>query len=205
MSNAVLALQLGPAIQLFDLLNEIILGFISLEFEGRGEEIIFLSEGGLSEEELGRVLKLVQGCTLTLFLDLTFEELDHFLMCQNFFVGTSYLIIGGPLFKNRLVRDYNCYEDTLQRITINKDLRYVKGLCYFLLNLVRDHILTLRQFEDVLLSVNNLQAPVWEECSNITCVYPTLGVNGIFSYLGLLVVTLEAAISLVANFASWSR
>lgn len=126
MSNAVLALQLGPAIQLFDLLNEIVLGFISLEFEGRGEEIIFLSEGGLSEEELGRVLKLVQGCTLTLFLDLTFEELDHFLMCQNFFVGTSYLIISRPFFKNRLVRDNNCYEYTLQRVTINKDLRYVK-------------------------------------------------------------------------------
>lgn len=43
----------------------------------------------------------------------------------------------------------------LERVTIDKDLCDVRGLADFLLDIVRDHIFTLRQFEDVLFPVDN--------------------------------------------------
>ena len=43
----------------------------------------------------------------------------------------------------------------LKGVTIDKDLSDVRRLTNFLLDIVRDYVFTLRQFEDVLFPVDN--------------------------------------------------
>ena len=70
------------------------------------------------------------------------------------------------------------------------------------LKLVRDDILSLRQLEDVLQSVDNLDCSVRQNNTNVTSVNPAVLINGLSCFIGLVEVACEAVIASDADLSS---
>jgi len=59
-----------------------------------------------------------------------------------------------------------------QNIVINKAetyRSYKRALQVLVFNILNSHIFSLRQFEDVLFSVDNFHGSIWQPFSNVTC------------------------------------
>jgi len=151
-------LKFGSLIHFFDLLEEIVLGLISLEFKGRSENVILWSEGNISQVEDSRDLETMEAGSLGFSSNFALYEVDDLLIFQNRQVVSSNAIITSPFFENGLVWNNYCNKVALKRVTVDEDLCDILGLRYFALNLVRDYVLTLGQFENILLSVDDFKS-----------------------------------------------
>ena len=76
------------------------------------------------------------------------------------------------------------------------------ALSQFVFNLVWNDVLTLGEFEDVLLSVDNLDYSAWKNNADITSVNPTILINSLSGSFLLSEVTLEDIVTSVANLTS---
>jgi hypothetical protein len=100
-------LKLGSLVHFLYLLEEIVLGFISLEFEGRSQNVILRCKGNVSKMEDSRDLEAMESSAFRLCCNFTLNEVDDLLVLQNLLVVSSNAIFAGPFFENRLVRDYD--------------------------------------------------------------------------------------------------
>jgi hypothetical protein len=90
----------------------------------------------------------------------------------------------------------------LKRVSINKDLLNVLRLLKFLFNFIWCNILTLREFEYVLLSINNFERSIWQEHADVTSMAPPLRIKTVTSLFGLTEIALKDVVSRVADFPS---
>ena len=68
---------------------------------------------------------------------------------------------------------------------MDKTLSYVGTGGVDSLNILRSHVFTVGQLEDLFLVVNDLQSPIRLPLSNITCVKPTIAVKNVGRHLGI--------------------
>lgn len=94
----------------------------------------------------------------------------------------------------------------LERVSIDERLSDIVRLSDLVLDLLGDDVLSLGQFEDIFLSVNDLESTLNDvELANISSVDPTLRVKSFRCQLRLSVIALECDIASVANFSSRQR
>jgi hypothetical protein len=200
------SLKLDAIVHFLNLLKVVVFGLVSLELEGRCQEVILSTEQLVSDVNLSGNFKAKQTAFFTLGLDIIEEEGLCFLILHKLFIrGEFNSILLGPLLKQRLLWDNNGDDIGLKGVTINKDLCDVERLSNLLLNLIRGNVLALSKLEDVLLSVNDLKSAILKEDTNITSVNPPFVINAVFSLVGLTEVTLKVVVALVADLAAWCR
>jgi hypothetical protein len=73
-----------------------------------------------------------------------------------------------PLFDLGHLRDDNSHEPTLEGVSIDKDLSSERRCNVHVLQLLGSDVLTLRELEDVLCSVDDLNRTIWVDHTNIT-------------------------------------
>ena len=94
----------------------------------------------------------------------------------------------------------------LERVSIDERLSDIVRLSDLVLDLLGDDVLSLGQFEDIFLSVNDLESTLNDvELANISSMDPTLRVKSFLCQLRLSVIPLEGNIASVANFTSRQR
>ena len=183
--------------------EEIDLSLVSLEFEGRSQQIVVNAEHLASDVNLSGDFKAEEAAFLALRLDFIEKEGLDLIRFEDLLVRTEVdSVFLSPLFKLRLLWDYDSHNVGLEGVTVDKDLSDVEGLPDLLLNLVGSDVLTLSKLEDVLLSVNDLKGTVGEENTDIASVNPALFVDAVSGLLGLTEVTLKVVVALVANFTT---
>ena len=101
---------------------------------------------------------------------------------------------------NRL-RHHDRHRTTLQRVALHNHLSNERTPRVRTLHLLRRNVLALRQLEQILLSVNDLQAPVRQPHPDIARVEPALLVNGLARLFLVLQVALEDIGTLGTNLA----
>jgi len=94
----------------------------------------------------------------------------------------------------------------LQGISINKGLRNQERLLNFQFYFFRGNIFTLRELENVLLSINNTENTLDRiELSNISGMNPALGIDSFFHKLWLSIVAFESAMTSIADLSARSQ
>jgi hypothetical protein len=109
------------------------------------------------------------------------------------------------LFDGFLIRVYDCDAAVLERVAVNETLldegREHKDVLEFFWR----NVLALRQLEDILGAVDDLDRAVREDLGNVTSSEPALFVERFFGLIVTEEVALENRWSLHANLASWIR
>lgn len=90
-----------------------------------------------------------------------------------------------------------------QRIAVYIDLRNDRCECVRVLDLLKGDVFSLRQLEQVFLSVDNLEATLRIKETDVTGVQPAILIDGFFRVLLILVIALEDVFASNQNFTSW--
>ena len=88
-----------------------------------------------------------------------------------------YVIVGGPFHDPSFFGDHNADAAVLKRVSIDKALGDHRGQAHDILDLLWSDILTLRQLEDILGPVNDLDRSIWVDLDNIACAEPAIVVE----------------------------
>ena len=79
----------------------------------------------------------------------------------------------------------------LVRVAVNKALSYESARLVDILNSLWSNVVSVRQFEDLFLVVNDLKCSILKPLSYITSVKPTIFINNSSGEVGISVVTKE--------------
>lgn len=120
-----------------------------------------------------------------------YEFLDLFVSYQIFdfsFINTKSF---GQSLKSIKVWVNDCNIKVLQTITVNKALGNIRTTKVNVFNLFRCDILSLTQFVNVFLPVNDFQSSVGQNDSNIATVVPTIFIDCLFGVLFIQIIPFE--------------
>ena len=92
-----------------------------------------------------------------------------------------------------------------QRVSMHVDLCDNRRESICILDLLQSHIFTLRQLEQVLLSVDDLQSSFSVNLADITRVKPAFGVECLFCILLVAEIAFEDVLASEKDLASWVR
>ena len=88
-----------------------------------------------------------------------------------------YVIVGGPFHDPSFFGDHNADAAVLKRVSVDQALCDHRGQAHDILDLLGGNILTLRQLEDILGPVNDLDRSIWVDLDNIACAEPAIVVE----------------------------
>jgi hypothetical protein len=131
------------------------------------------------------------------------QELEEALITL---LGALDAVFAGPLLEGGPLGHHDGHEEVLERVSIDERLGDVGRLSDLVLYLLWDDVLSLRELEDVLLSIDDLEGALGDiELADVASVDPALSVEGLLGHLRLAVVALEGDSTAVADFAARDR
>lgn len=116
--------------------------------------------------------------------------------------GCGDVIGAGPIGNPFLVGDDHSHTCVLEGVTVEEGLLDHSGQRHDLLDLLRSDVLSLRELEDVLGTVNNLDRSIREDHADISRQEPAIISEGLCGLIWSLEVASEDGGSLHANFAA---
>lgn len=147
----------------------LLLGLMSLQLEGRGQEIILDRELLMSNIDVLEDLKALEVRLLSKDSKLLLEGGADEGLGTELFVGlVAQLVLVGPQLQGVGIGDYDSDEGGLERVAVYKDLGDEVVLGEDGLDLLGGDIFTLCQLEDVLDTVNDDQATLSVPLSNVS-------------------------------------
>lgn len=112
--------------------------------------------------ELFRDLKAVESGLLCLVFDLIINKIFDFVRLDKIFIISNGEVVSLSIFLNFFLRrHYNCHNNALERVAIDKNLLDKDGFLKGVFDLLRGNILALRKFKDIFLSINDFETSVW--------------------------------------------
>ena len=102
-----LTLKLGIVVHGLDLLEEEVLGLVSLELEGRSEEVVLGRESHCRDVNLGGDFETEEAALLSLNLNVVDEEFLDLIFRDNLLIIALNAFLSGPLLQDWLIRNNN--------------------------------------------------------------------------------------------------
>ena len=115
------------------------------------------------------------------------------------------VVFSRPIVRPDLIGNHHGHAAALERVTVAQALGDHRRQTQDVLNLFWRDVLTLRQLEDVLRPVNDLDCAIRVDLCDVTRVKPAVSVEGCLGLLGIFVVARENRAAIDLDLTSWIR
>ena len=178
-SGGKLGVEVG--VELVDLLLVDLFAHVALQFEGGRKDIVRRRELLVGDVKRLGLLETVELTECAQLVDLFHQKFDEVCVLGLEDGGHVLAVILAPLAKSVLAGHEDGDADGLERVPVHHDLLNVVRLHQDILDLFGRHILTLRQLENVLASIQDLNSSVRIDDTNIASVEVALRIDGLSS------------------------
>ena len=127
-------------------------------------------------------------------------------MLNNLLIILAFEVVGlAERFESCWLRDYNCHNVVLERVSVDKDHLQIGALLIHSLQFLRHDVFTLGELENVLDPVDNLQLVACAHHSYVPCVQPSLFIQHLLCEGHVLEVALKHTRPSNAHFTRGER